>query len=207
LSDALRILSARGVRAFADGFVALLLPVYLVGLGFIAFAIGAIAASTLVGSALLTLWVRMIANRDSRRRLLFAVALLMAATGVGFAVIAGFRPLMIVAFIGTINPTSGDASVFLPLEQTALAQTIDQHRRTKVFAHYSLVGSLAGALGVLAAALPDLIAHQTGRGKPVAIRLMFIAYGVLGLVSLLLYHPLAPAIEAAPRRAQARRAG
>jgi predicted MFS family arabinose efflux permease len=31
------------VRAFADGFVALLMPVYLVGLGFNAFAVGAIA--------------------------------------------------------------------------------------------------------------------------------------------------------------------
>jgi MFS family permease len=197
LSDSLRILSARGVRAFADGFVALLMPVYLVGLGFDAFAVGAIAASTLVGSALLTLWVGMIANRHSRRRLLLAVSLLMAATGVGFAVITGFWPLMIVAFIGTMNPTSGDASVFLPLEQTALTQTIDQQRRTSVFAHYSLVGSLAGALGVLAASLPDLIDHQTGWDKLVAIRLMFIAYGVLGLVSLLLYRPLTPAIEAA----------
>jgi MFS family permease len=157
VSDSLRILLARGVRAFADGFVALLLPVYLLGLGFDAFAVGAIAASTLVGSALLTLWVGMVANRHSRRRLLAAVALLMAATGVGFAIITGFWPLMIVAFIGTMKPTSGDASVFLPLEQTALAQTIEQHRRTKVFAHYSVMGSLAGALGVLAASVPDLI--------------------------------------------------
>jgi predicted MFS family arabinose efflux permease len=196
VSDSLRILSARGVRAFADGFVALLLPVYLIGLGFDAFAVGALAASTLVGSALLTLWVGMIANRHSRRRLLLAVALLMAATGLGFAVITDFWPLMIVAFIGTMNPTSGDASVFLPLEQTALAQTVDQHRRTKVFAHYSVVGSLAGALGVLAASAPDLIADHTGWDKLVAIRLMFIAYGVLGIVSLLLYRPLTPAIEA-----------
>jgi hypothetical protein len=50
---------------------------------------------------------------------------------------------------------------------------------------------------VLAASLPDLIAHQTGWDKLVAIRLMFVAYGVLGLVSLLLYGPLTPAIEAA----------
>ena len=28
--DALRVLTARGLRAFADGFVALLLPIYLV---------------------------------------------------------------------------------------------------------------------------------------------------------------------------------
>jgi hypothetical protein len=46
-ADALRVLTARGVRAFGDGFVALLLPIYLVELGFSALAVGAIVTSTL----------------------------------------------------------------------------------------------------------------------------------------------------------------
>ena len=54
-ADALRVLAARGVRAFGDGFVALLLPIYLVELGFSPLAIGAIVTSTLIGTALLTL--------------------------------------------------------------------------------------------------------------------------------------------------------
>ena len=48
---------ARRVRAFADGFVSVLLPVYLLELGFGVVAIGAIVTATLIGSALLTLWV------------------------------------------------------------------------------------------------------------------------------------------------------
>jgi hypothetical protein len=55
--DALRILAARGVRAFADGFVALLPPIYLVEIGFDSLAVGAIVVCTLIGTALLTLWV------------------------------------------------------------------------------------------------------------------------------------------------------
>ena len=43
--DAVRILAGRGIRAFGDGFVALLLPVYLIELGFNAFAIGSVARS------------------------------------------------------------------------------------------------------------------------------------------------------------------
>src|SRR5215470_13287904 len=100
LVDALRILAARGIRAFGDGFIALLLPIYLVELGYSALAIGAIVTSTLVGTALLTLWVGWIANRHSRRLLLLAGALLMAATGVGFAVITDFWPLLLIAFVG-----------------------------------------------------------------------------------------------------------
>src|SRR5204863_2984347 len=102
--DARRILIARGLRAFADGFVSLLLPIYLVELGFSALAIGAIVTSTLIGTALLTLWVGLIANRYSRRLLLLAAALLMAATGAGFAVMTDFWPLLVIAFVGTMNP-------------------------------------------------------------------------------------------------------
>jgi MFS family permease len=83
--DALRVLAARGLRAFGDGFVALLLPIYLIEVGFSALAIGAIVTSTLIGTALLTLWVGWIANRHSRRLLFLAAAVLMAATGAGFA--------------------------------------------------------------------------------------------------------------------------
>src|SRR5205823_3704166 len=137
--DASRILTARGVRAFADGIVALLLPIYLVDLGFSSLAVGVIVAATLVGTALLTLWVGLIANRHSRRLLLLAAASLMAATGAGFASVAAFWPLVIIAFVGTINPTSGDASVFQPLEQTVLAQTVAHRWRTALFARYSVI--------------------------------------------------------------------
>jgi MFS family permease len=195
-ANARRILVARGLRAFGDGYVALLVPIYLLELGFSALAIGAIVTSTLIGTALLTLWVGMIASRHSLRRLLLASALLMTATGIGFAVTTAFWPLLLIAFVGTMNPTSGDASIFLPLEQTALTQTVAPRRRTALFAYYSLIGSLAGAIGVLAASLPDLIAVWTGSSHASASQSMFVLYALLGAAALLLYRPLSPAIEA-----------
>ncbi len=195
--DAGRILTARGLRAFADGFVSLLLPIYLVELGFSALAIGAIVTSTLIGTALLTLWVGLIANRYSRRRLLLAAALLMAATGAGFAVIKDFWPLLVIAFVGTMNPTSGDASIFGPLEQTVLTQTVEPRRRTALFARYSVIGSLAGALGVLAASFPEMAVVWTGWTRSMSMQFMFALYAALGVVAMLLYRPLSPAIEMA----------
>jgi MFS family permease len=195
--DALRILTARGVRALGDGFVALLLPIYLVELGFSALAIGAIVTSTLIGTAILTLGVGWIANRYSRRLLLLVAAMLMAATGAGFAMITDFWPLLVIAFVGTMNPTSGDASIFVPLEQTVLTQTIAPHRRTALFARYSVIGSAATALGVLAAALPDFMTLWTGCTRTTAMQLMFGLYAALGLVALFVYRPLSPAVEIA----------
>jgi len=196
-SDARRVLVARGLRAFGDGFVALLLPIYLVDLGLSSLAVGTIVASTLIGTALLTLWIGWIANRHSRRRLLLAAAILMAATGLGFAVVRDFWPLLVIAFVGTMNPTSGDASIFLPLEQTVLTEIVEPRRRTALFAHYSLVGSLAGALGVLGAALPDVMADWFGVNRDAAMQYMFASYALMGAVTFLLYRPLSPAIEAA----------
>jgi MFS family permease len=185
------------VRAFADGFVSLLLPIYLVEIGLSSFAIGAIVACTLVGTALLTVWVGLIAHRHSRRRLLLAASVLMAATGAAFASVTAFWPLLIIAFVGTMNPTSGDASVFQPLEQTALTETIDHRRRTALFARYSVIGSLAGAAGVLAAAAPDYAVAWAGWGRASAMQAMFALYGLFGVLSMLLYRPLSPAVEAA----------
>jgi MFS family permease len=194
-ADSRRVLIARGLRAFGDGFVALLVPIYLIELGFGPLAIGVIVTSTLIGTALMTLWVGMVANRHSRRRLLLAAAILMAATGAGFALFTGFWPLLLIAFVGTMNPTSGDASIFLPLEQTVLAQCAEPRQRTALFARYSVIGSVAGALGVLAAAVPDLIVAGLSIGRIGAIQAMFAFYALLAIVDLWLYRPLSPAIE------------
>jgi len=49
--DAAVLIAARGVRAFGDGFVSVLLPVYLLSLGLDGFQIGGVATATLVGTA------------------------------------------------------------------------------------------------------------------------------------------------------------
>ena len=98
------LIAARAVRAFGDGFTALLLPVYLSGLGFSAFRVGALTTATLLGSAMLTLAVGLAGHRVRAKRLLFAACVLMAATGLAFSQAHAFWPLMVVGFLGTLNP-------------------------------------------------------------------------------------------------------
>jgi MFS family permease len=184
------------MRAFADGFVSLLLPVYLLELGFGTFAIGSIIASTLLGSAVLTFWIGLVAHRYQRRSLLRNACVLMIATGAAFALSTNYWPLFIVAFIGTINPTAGDVSLFLPLEQTVLAQSVSPADRTALFARYSLVGTLFGGMGVLLASLPEWVSHTWSVNRLGATQLMFASYGALGLVALVFYSRLSPAVEA-----------
>ena len=198
-----RILIARGLRAFGDGYVSLLLPLYLLELGFGAFDVGVIATATLMGSGLLTLLVGLRANRYHYRSVLLAAAMLMAATGVGFALFTQFWPLLLIAVVGTLNPSSGDVSVFLPLEHAVLSRFVTDRNRTAVFARYSLVGSLLAAVGALAAALPAMIAAPLGVSLKTALQLMFILYGALGLLAAVAYRGLPAALEAEARQPSA----
>ncbi len=180
------IYSARALRDFGDGFVAVLLPVYLLALGFTAFQVGVTATAALFGSALLTLGIGLLGGRHDYRRLLLAAASLMIATGVAYAIFDDYAVLLVVAFAGTINPSGGSASIFLPLEHAVLAREVADADRTKTFACYSLVGALAGAVGSLAAATPDILV-AAGFGSLAALKAMFVAYALLGLVGALLY--------------------
>jgi MFS family permease len=181
------VLTARALRAFADGFVAVLLPAYLLALGHGQLAVGFLSTATLFGSAIATLAVGRWGHRFALRRLLLAAAVSMAATGLGFATLTSLWPLLLVAFVGPLNPSGGDMSVFLPLEHTVLAGSAAAEARTSVFARYSFFGSIFAALGALATAVPDWLASQAGWQMIDALRAMFVAYGVIGAAVWVIY--------------------
>lgn len=200
--EARRILIGRALRAFTDGYVAILLPVYLLALGFGKWEVGLISTATLLGSALMTLAVGRWGHRFPQRRLLLAAALLMASTGLLLAGFTDFWPLLLIAFVGTMNPSAGDVSVFLPLEHARLSEMAQGEARTYLFARYTFIGAFCAALGALAAATPQWLIGL-GLSELDALRVMFIGYGVAGMAILWLYRslPASPAPLAAAQPA------
>jgi MFS family permease len=201
--DATVLVRARAIRAFGDGYVAVLLPVYLTTLDYSSFEVGAIATSSLVGSSLLTLLVGLVAYRMKRRSVLIYATLLMAFTGIAFSTFEQFWPLLLVAFVGTLNPSGGDVSVFLPVEQSLLPQTVPARRRTAVFARYGLVGTLVGAIGALVSGFPELLSDRADIELQTAIKGMFLLYALLGAAAFLIYRSLSPGLDPEPTRARA----
>jgi len=199
-SDHALLYVARGLRGFGDGFAVILLPAYLSAIGFSTGEIGIIVSASLLGTALLTLAIGFVAPRHDLRNLLLGGAALMAATGVAFPNVTLFGPIAIVAFIGTINPSTGDLGVLVPLEHAMLARGASDEDRTHVFARYSLIGALSMAAGSLAAALPDAMA-LAGIGTLDAFRIMFYVYAVLGVGAFALYRRLPHAQGDTPRAA------
>jgi len=204
----LRLIAGRSLRGFADGFVSVYLAQYLGLLGFSALQVGTIVTTTLLGSAALTLVVGLIAHRLPARGILLAAASLMAATALGFGLVTDFWPLLLVAFAGTLNPSAGDVSVFLPTEQSVLASEGAPVDRTALFARYNLGGALLGAFGALASGLPETASARLGWDPVVAFRLGFALYGLVAVAIAGLYlrlHRHAAAIAAPIAAAPLRR--
>jgi MFS family permease len=197
-ADGKRLLATRALRGLADGAVSVLLPSYLTAIGFSSLRVGAIVFGTLIGSAALTLWIGLAAHRLGRRRVMLASCALMFATGIGFATVTAFWPLFAIAVVGTLNPSAGDVSLFLPVEQAALAETVAAGDLTAIFSRYNVAGALTGAVGALASSLPEIIAAWLHSNPVTAERSGFIAYAVLALIAATIYWSLTPAIEAEP---------
>jgi MFS family permease len=201
-ADSGRLLTTRALRGFADGIASVLLPAYLTAIGFSSLQIAAIVFATLIGSAALALWVGFVTNRLGRRRALLGACILMVATGLGFALVTSFWPLFIVAVVGTLNPSSGDVSLFLPVEQSALAETVTTRDLTAIFSRYNVGGAFAGAFGALVSGLPALLAPQLGWSRSAALSLGFIVYSALGIAAAMVYRGLTPAIETSTPKAE-----
>jgi len=185
--DAKRLILTRALRGLGDGFCSVYLAAYLELLRFSAFQIGAIVTAMLVGSAVFTLLAGLASHKISTRRVLFFAALLMGLTGAGFASISGFWLLFFIAFVGTLNPSAGDVSVFLPTEQAILAGEASAKDRTSLFARYTLGGSLFGAFGALMSSLPEAVARHLGWTLVDAFRAGFVFYALLALVIAAIY--------------------
>jgi MFS family permease len=198
-SSILLLYAGRGVRGFGDGFAVVILPAYLTALGLTPFQIGIVATAALLGSSLLTLAMGFFAPKHDLHNLLLFGAVLMIATGLVFPNVQHIMLIILVAFFGTINPSSGDTGILVPLEHAMLAQGTPDQERTRVFARYSLIGALAMAAGALAAATPDILANA-GMTRLGAFKSMFYLYAALGLLGALLYRllPHATAQQSAP---------
>jgi predicted MFS family arabinose efflux permease len=195
--DVILLFTARAVRMFGYGLLAVVLVLYLDAIGLSGAAIGLLLALTLLGDAAVSLWLTTHADRIGRRRVLIAGAILLLAAGTIFAATPIFAVLLVTATIGVISPSGNEIGPFLAVEQASLAQLIDPGRRTQLFARYQLVGSLATAVGSLAAGTVVQAAAGSSGSPEAAYRVVIVAYALVGVVLAVLFAQVSPAIEVA----------
>ena len=184
------LIATRGIRGFVDGMVYVMLPAYLLALGFSGVQIGAVITASFFGSAIFTIGTGLISHRVAPARLLVYSACIMIGTGIAFGITTSFVVLLVIGFLGTLNPSAGDVSLFLPLEQASVSQSVSDSDRTAMFAIYSLHGALISSIGALCAGIPLWIALRYNLSPLTGYRSTFVMYAFAGVVVLFIYQRL-----------------
>ncbi len=194
--DGKKLLVTRVLRTFAYGYLATVVGVYLDRLGLDPTQIGIVLTAAIAGSAVMTVFWSIVADRYGRRRTVATMALLMAAGGAVFALTDSFFVLVLAGFTGTISATSSEVGVFQTVEQAILPQTAPNERRTWLFSVYNTLANFGGAFGSLFAASVGLFASLGLRGAD-AYRPLFVLYAVIGLANLAIFLTLSDRVELA----------
>jgi MFS family permease len=193
--DARLLFTARIVRLFAYGFVAVVLVLYLSAIGLDGHRIGLLLSLTLAGDVVVSLYLTTRADALGRKRTLLAGAVLMIGAAVVFAMTRDFTLLVLAATIGVISPSGNEVGPFLAVEQVALAQAAHGRDRTSLFAWYNLAGSFATAAGSLAGGFLSGMLMTRGFGAVASYRSAIIAYAILGGVLAIVFLCVSPSIE------------
>jgi MFS family permease len=194
-ADGRLLFGTRCARMFAYGMLSVILVPYLQALGYID-RWGTIVSAALLGDIAVSLWITTAADRVGRKRMLILGALLMIGAGLVFAATDNFVLLLIAATIGVVSPSDKEVGPFLSIEQSALSQTVPAGERTGIFAWYNLAGSVAAAMGALAAGFAWKQLLAAGRTGPDVYRPLVYAYAGIGVALAAVFLRLSPAAEA-----------
>jgi MFS family permease len=197
--DGWLLFATRFIRLFAYGSLSVVLVFYLVGLGLSEPQTGMLLTLTLLGDTVVSLFLTTRADRIGRRRMLMVGAALMAAAGLVFASTRNLALLVLAGTVGVISPSGHEVGPFLSIEQAALSHVVTDRTRTEVFAWYTLTGSLATALGALAAGTATRMLQQTVMAPVSSYRMVVILYAALGVILTILFSRLSRASEATTR--------
>jgi MFS family permease len=189
------LFSTRMIRLFCYGFLSVVLALYLAEAGLTEAQIGLLFTLTLVGDALISLWLTTSADRFGRKRTLLLGALLMAGAGIAFILTRNVILLVIAAIVGVISPSGNEIGPFLSVEQAGLTQLIPSQRRTYIFAWYNLVGSFATATGALAGGWLAQVLQNSNWTALESYRLVLVGYAFGGLMLLMLFFSLSNRVE------------
>jgi MFS family permease len=186
----------RSTRLFAYGALSVVLVLYLTGLGLTAAQTGLLLTLTLAGDTAISLWLTTRADRFGRRQTLLVGAALMVAAGLVFASTRSFVWLAVAGTLGVISPSGNEVGPFLPIEQAALTHVVPASHRTGVFAWYTLAGSLATALGALAAGVSSPLLQRTGGWTALqSYRAVVLFYAACGVALAALFSRISRATE------------
>jgi len=197
------VFSAQALRAGAYGFGAVLLGITLDSRGFSAVEAGSVLAAVLAGTVAASLVVGRWGDWWGRRRCYAGLYLLLAVTGLVFAVSADPLVLAGVALLGAMSTEVVESGPFTTLEQSMLATDLAPATRIRGFSRYNAVAAVAGSVGAVLAAGPS-VARRAWSAVPDDQR-FFLVFVPVAVAGAWMAGRLSSAVEAQRRQRPGRR--
>lgn len=206
--DAYIIITLRSLRMFTSGIPSLILALFFSSLKFPDSRIGIFMTMTLLGDVMLSLLLTLVADKLGRRRILFGGSIMMAGSGVVFALSENFWILLVAAVFGIISVTGADCGPFRAVEESILSGLTDEKTRSDVLSWYVTATTMAGAIGAEVAGRTVHALEKSSGNVTRAYHALFWAYAAFGVIGSILCLGLSDRCEAAgEKRAEMRERG
>jgi MFS family permease len=206
--DAYIIITLRSLRMFTAGIPSLILALFFSSLKFPDSRIGVFMTLTLLGDVMLSLLLTLLADKLGRRRILFMGSVMMACSGVAFALSENFFILLVAAVFGIISVTGADCGPFRAVEESILSGLTDETTRSDVLSWYVTATTMAGAIGAEVAGRTVHALEKSSGNVTKAYHALFWGYAAFGVLGSILCLGLSSRCEAAgEKRAEMKERG
>jgi MFS family permease len=152
---------------------------------------------TLLGDVLLSLLLTLVADKLGRRIILFMGSVMMACSGVVFALSENFWILLVAAVFGIISVTGADCGPFRAVEESILSGLTDEKSRSDVLSWYVTATTMAGAIGAEVAGRTVQALEKSSGNVTKAYHALFWGYAAFGIIGSVLCLGLSSRCEAA----------
>lgn len=189
------IMAGRATRSLSQGYLSVIVPLYLLHIGFTAVTLGELFTVGAIVSAVLTLAVSVLADQYGRKPFLIIFPLLTAVAAIIFISTRNFGVILAASSLGTIGRGGGAGGAgaggpFYPAQQALIADHAGTASRNTVFSAFSLTDTLASTVGALLAGVPVLLVNHAGMTVTDSYKPLFVLTSVLSLLSALLIVPV-----------------
>lgn len=179
----------KALRVFAYSYISIILPLYLLRLGYSPLFVGIVITVAILSSIFYNILVTKYSDRFGRGKSLIILSFLMAFSGLIFALNINNYFILIAAFIGTISVTGTETGPFLSIEQAALTKFSAAEHRTFMYSTYNFIGYTAMAAGSLFSGLPSFLNNFN------LYYILFYVYSSIALILALIYYLLGSNLE------------
>jgi MFS family permease len=183
-SGVVQVYVAKAARVFYSGTLSILIPQYILALGYSELLVGLALVAILAGNVASNLSVTWLEARVGKRRLLQAFSLLIVASGLVLVSSGSAAAILIGCFLGNISTTGTEAGPFQSIEAGVLPD-LAGGKAAEAFGKYNLIGYGASAAGALAAGSPGVIP-----GGLDVYRGLFAGFSAAGVLLFLVYSTL-----------------